>query len=183
MPCYICKEELVTNSCAVCKREICKQHESPLDKTFCTECVGVPSDAIRHEPLIDEDGVQKTGRHIILSGEFWVRSNKIIDSMTEAELHDWLTELKDSVRETELALDFKRIHVAKVENELSLRLGRRSQRARLIKHTVEKHKQLNPKLTPKQAETGTADVLRSLKGLGLSREKMIALLAKLGGKS
>lgn len=180
MLCYLCQSELVTNTCQVCKREVCREHESPLDKTFCTECVGVPSEAMKIEPLVDEDGIKKTGRHIVLSGEFWVRSNKIIDSMTESELHSWLTELKDSVRETELTLDFKRIHVAKVENELSLRLSRRSQRARLIKHVVEEHKKASPKLTQKQAEVGTVDVLKSLKALGLSKEKMIALLAKLG---
>ncbi len=180
--CHICNAEdgLI---CISCHKPFCPQHVSSLDNSYCTVCVDFSNTKISSTPLVDEDGVTHQGRHIILTGETWMRNRDIIAKMTDVELEVKLLGLKQAVREAEMVLDFRRIALTQVESEKGDRYSRKLGRRRLIGAMDSVHRnatKINGGTSPKVE--AAKDVLKALKGMNLSKEAIANILIKLTQK-
>jgi hypothetical protein len=190
--CHICNrlEEFgeLHGSCASCHKAFCTEHQSDFDRSICKECISIANTIITAKPLIDDEGVSHKGRHLILSGEAWMRSRDVIANMTDHELEAKLQSLKEAVHEAEMVLDYRRIIYSQTENEKSSRLSRKLSRLRLISGVGAAHKIANavngskPILTKGEAHDTTRQVLSSLKGMGLNKDQIANLLMKLANQ-
>lgn len=189
--CHVCQRAEEPNErhglCASCHKVFCTQHQSDFDRTLCSVCVSISNTILTVKPLIDEDGVAHKGRHMILTGEAWMRSRDVICNMTDNELEGKLLALKESVHEAEMVLDYRRIIYSQVENEKSARLSRKLSRLRLIAGVGAAHKVARATngaggggtQTKGEAFETTKQALGALKGMGLSKDQIANLLMKL----
>lgn len=187
--CHICQRPENPDErhglCSSCHMYFCTQHQSEFDRSLCSVCVSIANTIIQSKPLVDEDGIAHKGRHLILSGEAWMRSRDVISSMTEPELEAKLLSLKEAVHEAEMVLDYRRIIYSQVENEKSARLSRKLSRLRLITGVGAAHKiaasNANGGTVKTKAEAAdlTKAALSGLKGMGLSKDQIANVLMKL----
>ena len=182
--CHICNKEEGTLTCVSCHKLFCEKCVSSLDRSYCTLCVDFQNTKITSYPLVDEDGVTHQGRKLILTGESWMRSRDVISRMTDVELEAKLVALKQSVREAEMVLDFRKITLSQVESEKGNRYSKKLGRRRLIGAMDSVHKsstssgtKINGSSNPKVEIA--KDALKSLKGLGLNDTAIANLLLKL----
>jgi hypothetical protein len=180
-PCFSC-QTLTKFLCISCQRSYCPACASRLDPTYCKEC---GSAEIKNEPLVDDEGVVKKGRHILLSGEAWMRSRDVISKMTDVELEAKLTALKEAVHEAELILDYRRIIYAQAQNEKEARghkrIARLRERGKMLR-SMDAVKQRVASKSPKGDKLGAegaADAMSALKKMGLNKEMIAQLLFKL----
>lgn len=176
--CHACQAECVT-LCQACHKPFCYQHVSSLDNGFCSICVDFSNTKIISEPLIDDEGVQHKGRHLILTGETWMRNRDIIAKMTDVELEAKLTAIKQAVHEAEMVLDFRKITLSQLESEKGDRYSKKLGRRRLIGAVDAAHKSANKiSGTPGERIEVAKDVLKSLKNLGLNKDAIANVLLK-----
>jgi hypothetical protein len=179
--CYACESPLVNESkCKSCGNLFCSVHASQLDKSFCSSCIDFQNTRIENKPLTDQDGVTHKGRHLLLTGEVWMRNRDVISKMTDIELQAKLTALSQAVKEAEMILDFRRISKNQVENEIGDRYSKKVGRRRLIGAVDSVHKS-STKVpgTENEKVTIAKDALKTLKGLGLNQTAIANILLKL----
>lgn len=178
--CHICGEGDSIKNCLSCKKNFCFIHRSSLDNSYCSACIDFQNTRIENKPLVDDEGVQHKGRHLILTGETWMRNRDIISKMTDVELEAKLTALKQAVHEAELVLDFRKIALNQVENEKGERYSRKLGRRRLISAMDGVHKNAT-KVAGSQSEKVeiAKDALKTLKNLGLNKDAIANVLLKL----
>src|SRR5947208_13406534 len=83
--CSVCSAECLS-ICRSCNKPFCELHCSSLDSSYCAPCIDFTNARIESKPLIDADGVEHKGRHLILTGEAWMRNRDIVAKMTDIEL-------------------------------------------------------------------------------------------------
>lgn len=177
--CRVCNVECKT-ICRSCNKPFCELHCSSLDSTYCAPCIDFSNTRIESKPLIDEEGQQHKGRHLILTGETWMRNRDIIAKMTDVELEAKLVALKEAVHEAELVLDFRKIVRTQVESEIGDRYSRKMGRRRLIGAMDSVHKNATkvPGTAQEKVEVAKA-ALGALKKLGLNKDAIANVLLKL----
>ena len=181
--CFACFETgLSTEAIALCKscnKFFCDKHTSSLDNAFCSICVDFSNTKIISEPLVDDEGVQHKGRHLILTGETWMRNRDIIAKMTDVELEAKLTAIKQAVHEAEMVLDFRKITLSQLESEKGDRYSKKLGRRRLIGAMDMAHKSANKVSgTPGERVEVAKDALKALKNLGLNKDAIANVLLK-----
>ena len=177
--CRVCNAECKT-ICRSCNRPFCELHCSSLDSTYCAPCIDFTNTRIESKPLIDDEGNQHKGRHLILTGETWMRNRDIIAKMTDVELEAKLVALKEAVHEAELVLDFRKIARTQVESEIGDRYSRKMGRRRLIGAMDSVHKNATKVAgSPSEKIEIAKDALGALKKLGLNKDAIANVLLKL----
>lgn len=179
--CFFCTRFDNVAECSKCQRPYCPDHTSPLDTTLCSECVSLANTFAHSAPLIDEEGTEKKGRQILLSGEAWMRSRDLIANMTDIELEAKIRSYQEAVHEAELVLDYRRIMLGQAHHEKAERVGRSRARLRLIKAVDKTHHVAGA--TVKEKSENIKGAISALKGLGLNKEQMAQLLLKLSQKA
>jgi hypothetical protein len=178
--CYACESIIIHATCKVCGNLFCLSHASQLDETFCSSCIDFSNTRIESKPLIDTEGVQHKGRHLILTGETWMRNRDIISKMTDIELEAKLIALKQAVHEAEMVLDFRRIAMSQIESEKGDRYSRKLGRRRLIGAMDSVHKNSTKLPGTKNEKVEIAkDALKTLKNLGLGKDAVANILLRL----
>ena len=177
--CHICGGEPPFSTCRSCHKPFCHDHASSLDAEFCVRCIDFQNTRIESKPLVDDEGVTHKGRQLVLTGETWMRNRDIISQMTDVELRAKVTALKQAVKEAEMILDFRRIHVCQAENEEGDRYSKKLGRRRLIGAMDSVHKNATKVSGSSNEKVEVArDVIKSLKGLGLNQTAIANLLLK-----
>jgi hypothetical protein len=177
--CRVCSVNCIS-VCKFCNESFCELHSSSLDRSSCAVCVDFSNTKIESKPLIDDEGVTHKGRHLILTGETWMRNRDIISKMTDVELEAKLIALKTAVHEAEMILDFRRIASTQVESEIGDRYSRKLGRRRLIGAMDSVHKSATKIPGSAEARVEVAkDALKSLKNLGLNKDAIANVLIKL----
>jgi hypothetical protein len=177
--CHLCQVECLS-LCQACHKPFCDKHVSSLDNSFCIACVDFQNTRIESKPLVDDEGVTHKGRHLILTGETWMRNRDVIAKMTDVELEAKLTSLKTAVHEAEMILDFRRIALSQVESEKGDRYSRKLSRRRLIGAMDSVHKSATKVAgTPSEKVEVAKDALKALKNLGLNKDAVANILLKL----
>jgi hypothetical protein len=190
--CGICLDlsEIETPSsklCLQCKHFFCEAHTSTVDPDYCDNCVrptGVLTESVK---LVDEEGVGHNGRGIKLTGEFWAAMQQDVRDMTDTELESHVVSLQQAVREIELIRDYRKIALAHGENELECRKNGKLLRLRLL--DKERNGKLSigyvkEKLRSRKAaqKTGVESVIEMLKGLQMTPEQIMSILANAKAK-
>lgn len=188
--CAICQEIAdvenpeVDKPCVQCKHFFCRNHASKVDPDYCDNCSRPSGISYTEEGLVDDEGNGHEGRKITLTGEFWMSMQKDLIQMSDSELNSHVNSLREAVREVELIRDYRKIALARGENELEDRQSARYRRLRLIS------KFSNGKISAKQITEikkrqakpkGVSAIFDSLKGLGLTREQIEAMIANAKG--
>lgn len=176
--CHICNSDDSILVCNSCKKPFCFTHRSSLDNAYCSACIDFQNTRIESRPLVDDEGVSHKGRHLILTGETWMRNRDIIAQMTDIELEAKLTALKQAVKEAEMVLDFRRIALNQVQNEKDDRYSRKVGRRKLIGALDSVHKNKIPGSAEAKIEVAK-DALKALKSLGLNKDAVANILIKL----
>ena len=181
--CFFCTTN-VTNLelCKICQRPFCTDHKSPMDNSLCIECVNSSNTSVKSEPLVTEDGVVKqNARKIVLDGEAWMRSRKLIANMTDIELESYISAHQEAVHEAELVLDYRRIMLGHAKHESAERgnkkLRARSERVKLIGAVAETHRMKGSSVKDKTEDISKA--LGALGKLGLSKDQIASILLNL----
>lgn len=177
--CFACGAE-AHEICRHCGKTHCLEHSSPLDPQLCSECINYANTSVTSEPLTDSEGVTHKGRHIILSGEAWVRSRELIEKLTDAELEAKISAMQQAVREAEVLLDYRRINLSQLDGEKVTRGSRKAARLRLISKLGESHKVIKPIAAKKGGKEALGDAFKSLEKLGLPKDAILALLKAIG---
>lgn len=181
--CFFCVRTVSENSvCRMCQRSYCSEHTSPMDSSLCVECVNHANTFAKSEPLITEDGVIKqNARKIVLNGEAWMRSRKLIAHMTDIELESYISAHQEAVHEAELVLDYRRIMLGHAKHESAERKNKkliaRSERVTLIGAVDKVHKVSGS--TVKEKGENISKALGALGKLGLTKEQIAAILLNL----
>jgi len=181
--CFFCTTVLTSEGlCSMCQRPYCPEHTSPMDKNLCVECVNTSNTGITSEPLVTEDGVTKqNARKIILNGEAWMRSRKLIANMTDIELESYISAHQEAVYEAEKVLDYRRIMLGHAKHEgaerYNKKLRTRSERVKLIGAVAKVHNIAGS--TIKDKSENITKVMGALNKLGLTKEQVATLLLNL----
>ena len=181
--CFKCDKE-ATSFCRHCGQDFCEDHKSRYYRGLCSECIGNDNSRLEAEPLVDDEGVTRTGRRIRLIGEGWPAHMEMIRQLTdeglEVKLKEWQSLLQESIRTT----DYSRIMVCALEFEKEDRF---KSKVRKLSKRREELKQgavrLNGKKTRVKGEQKPKDPVEVLMGkMGVSREIAEKLWMALGGK-
>lgn len=176
--------ETKTRKCPTCLWSYCDLCASPLDPTYCRNCLNEPDAHLKEEPLIDDEGVQHEGRHLtpdpnarFFQPRFGTLA-KTISQMTEADLEDYIKRYKDLVKQAETALDFRRVVLGSAQIELSQRQDatRRKLRTDKTKYPI-KTLTIDKNGNQKKKAVSTADLvkmLEMLKAIDANRKKKAA---------
>ena len=182
--CFFCTTVMTGEAplCRMCQRPYCTVHMSPMDVSLCVECVSHANTSISSEPLVTEDGVVKqNARKIILSGEAWMRSRKLIANMTDIELESYISAHQEAVHEAELVLDYRRIMLGHAKHEgaerYNKKLRTRSERVKLIGAVAKVHNIAGSTIKDKSENISKA--MGALNKLGLTKEQVATLLLNL----
>jgi hypothetical protein len=183
--------------CFACQRFFCSEHASKHDTFLCRDCADPNADELTVDteikPLIDEDGVKHTGKHIIPIGGTYAATS-FVDTLSDEDLRAYAEEYRAKVKEAEFML-YSRLIVSGnldqkvLERERKRRLAGRA--ARIAKTPEGKQvilpgpgqkptvpKAVEAVLTPKEifaglmsTPEGKAKLVEVLKGLGLGKKK------------
>lgn len=170
-------------TCYVCHDYFCKSHASKHDPWMCSKCASdiepidyVGPKSVEIKPLVDDEGVTHSGKHIVpvfADGKTVTHiASSYVDSLSDTELESFLTELQEEVRKAERIMYSKIFAKSTVEIALSER-----KKARKRHDRAQRLENLQSKKTvsvPKQATTTEVkDVLK---------EQMSAMLKTPEGK-
>lgn len=189
-PCSFCTK-LTARSCLICHRTFCLGHQSRRDKWMCSDCSSdaLPLDELAIDveirPLIDDDGVTHKGKHIVPVAGTHI-SLHYIDTLSDKELEEFLTELKEEIRRTERMLYSKLLAQTTVETSLVERgkARKRSERAESLSRAVSSKQVIAPPrgVSAKSAPAlATQDVVAELKAKASTPEGKKAMLELLKG--
>lgn len=176
-------DENVAGKCKKCGSDFCITHASEVDPVnYCILCLIPDEVGLTESPLIDKDGVQHKGRTLTNLGEAYKSTNKLISEMTDVEISGFITMYKVLLHDAERVVDYRRITLASAEHEKyerqvgSLRMVGGTYRF----GTTDAPAGVRTKVarTPKAntVDAKAAQVLKSLKALGLTPEMLTALL-------
>lgn len=169
--------------CKSCFKHFCSLHRSLLDADVCTVCVSISNTSVTVKSLIDEDGVTHKGKHLILTGESWMRSRDVIEKMSDIELEVKLVALKTAVHEAEMVLDYRRILHSQAVNEKEGRSHRKMKRRMLLEAVDTAHKigqSVANRVGGDSPKVEIAkDAIASLKKMGLNKDAIANVLLKL----
>lgn len=178
--CFFCINKAQSALCKTCQRPYCSHHKSEMDDSLCVECVNTKNTLVKSEELVDEEGVHKQGRHIVLSGEAWMRSRELISNMTDVELEAKIKAYQEAVWEAEKVLDYRRIMLGQAQHEGAERYSKKLSRLRLIKAVDKTHHVAGS--TVKEKSENIKGALGALSKLGLKKDQIAQILLKLAQK-
>ena len=190
--CHFCGtgEIKPTRECMICHRNFCKTHVSSNDLDLCHECAAEPNrdptpvfkeSTVTIGPLVDDEGVTHTGKHIVPVGDTFVAA-RYIDSLDDAALEVMLMEYKAKVQEAEKMLYSHTIVAGTVEMAISERKRKKriqDHAARIVRTPQGKQIVLPGRgTTSRVPQKVGADAVKERIAL-MSKEEKKAFLAKL----
>lgn len=108
-------------------------HGSPIDEELCVSCMNGDV-GFRTEPLLDDEGVEHKGKHIVITGPIWQINAAINASLSEDELDERIDAFRKLVNEAEKSTEYRRIKLAMLEFEKGDR--KRARRRALAKQKM-----------------------------------------------
>lgn len=183
MNCNYCGAEPAL-ACESCHKTFCNSHASPIDQRHCSECVSYANTFVKAEPLVSDEGEKLNGRHLLLSGEAWMRQTEEIDTLTDVQLDAKIGALQAAVREAEQILDTKRILLSMHENNKASRWTRKTTRLRLLDRLHRQHEAATgaPPVKPKHSDEkvkAVDDLMKAFKAMGVGKEQAAEILQRM----
>lgn len=185
--CHICGS-WTQGWCDRCKRPFCLKHKIPDNYLVCIACMTEEEAGIHLEPEIkDANGVSHKGKHVSISGEYWIRNNRPVAEMTDEELKLDIIGLKDAVRGIEIAREHLKIRLNHRENELEARTQRHRRATLTEASEALRRDQIARGAEAKQTggakvDQGLINLFKLLKARGLDKEGIAKFLQQMGKK-
>lgn len=180
--CYICNEEPATFNCSKCGGPTGEHCRSQLAPESCHNCLN-EAIGLREMPLKDEEGVTHKGRILEPTGYAYKSMAKQISEMTDDELDEHVARFETLVRETELALQYRKTTLSTARLEKDERYAGHLKKLRGVKVRATGFKVDiggKRKSDPRQVFAGVVEVL---KASGMSEAQILEHLQKMvGGK-
>lgn len=185
---FNCTDEAFA-TCLICKRSFCKHHASKNDLSLCFDCAADPTDAVvvetKIEPLVDDEGVTHTGRHIIPVNNTYIVT-EYIDRLTDDELKAQVLAYQQKIKEAEQLLYSRVIVESTLRNNLEDRVKKKrvqDKAARIVRDATGSKTVVLPGANVRQrsasaAPTLNADMFKNM-AAGMTPEQKAAMKAKL----
>lgn len=181
--CRFCTEGAV-DFCRKCGQEFCRTHRSRYNPKLCHNCVSDVTLDLESEPLIDDEGTARKGRHLKLIGEGWPNSVAALRDMSEDELEAHIAELSLRVKRAQLTLDYSQILKSAAEFDLADRQTSKARAMRTRRENIEKGalrlNGVSSATPPRKSRRATDKIQVLMDTLGLDYETAKALSASLG---
>lgn len=172
--CASCENEAIA-FCRKCTEPMCNIHRSSVDDDLCANCTNGDV-GFRQEPLLDDEGVEHKGKHIVITGPIWQTNAAIIAGLSDTELENHIESFRKLVNEAEKSTEYRRIKLAMLEFEKGDR--KRARRRALAKQKMPVFRIKTGEVVPKAEQELRAQQKLSdtLKASGLKPEQVVELL-------
>jgi hypothetical protein len=167
--------------CVTCHRLMCSMCWSILDPRYCKQCLNEPDAELRELPLLDAEGHRVEHGRVLTPAPtakfFQPRFGtlcKTISEMSDTDLHDYVKQYAELVRQAEKALDFRRVVLASAQIETTQRASAKQRKLRSEKtkypvHTVVVNKSGKP-VTKTASAADLTNMMKALEALTKLRQ-------------
>jgi hypothetical protein len=164
--------------CIQCHRIFCPHYASEIDTNFCRVCLTGEAAAVHAQPLKDHEGISHDGKWFLPHGSIYKTLPKAISEMGDPELEEYLRYMKEQVKNAETTLQYRRIAESTAQMEKTHREILRDRRLRGIKLPTSANTgiKVDGAKAPRSAEEKLADVAKTIKAMGITKEMLEALL-------